>query len=225
MARILVVEDDLQVAAEIVRKLEESSHDVTHLTDGLAALNLACEERFDAITVDCMLPGLDGLELVKRLRLAQVNTPVLMISALVGIGERIEGLRAGGDDYLVKPFSSDEMAMRVEVLLRRQSVYQHEGVLRAGALEINLIKREISLAGAPILLRHKEFRLLECLVRHQGQTVSRRLIFEQVWGCYFDPSDNLINAYIKNIRRKIDNPGYPSMIQTMKGEGYRLTVI
>ena len=224
MARILVVEDDLEVAAEIVSKLEDCGHDLIHLSDGTEALKLACAERFDAITLDCMLPGMDGLTLVERLRAARINTPVLMISAKVDIGERIAGLRAGGDDYLIKPFSSDEMAMRVEVLLRRQSEYLQEGILRAGALEVNLIKREILLAGYPIQLRHKEFRLLECLVRHQGQTVSRRLIFEQVWGCYFDPSDNLINAYVKNIRRKIDRPGRLSMIITMKGEGYRLEV-
>ena len=224
MARILVVEDDIEVAAKIIGKLEDCGHDVSHVADGLEALHHAYAVSFDAITLDCMLPGINGLELVQRLRVAKINTPVLVISALAAVGERIAGLRAGGDDYIVKPFSIDEMAMRVEALLRRQTDYQQEAVLRAGELEIDLIKREIWLAGVPILLRHKEFRLLECLVRHQGRTVSRQLIFDQVWGCHFDPSDNLINAYIKNIRRKIDRPGRLSMIQTLKGEGYRLLV-
>ena len=163
-----------------------------------------------------------GLELVARLRAAQITSPVLMISAMGDVDERIEGLRAGGDDYLVKPFSADEMAMRIEVLLRRQNEYPPEGMLHVGALDIDLIKRKVWVAGEPVQLLQKEFRLLEFLARHPGEVIDRRLIFEQVWGCFFDPSDNLINVHIGKLRRKLERPGHPSPIQTIKGEGYRL---
>ena len=222
MARILVVEDDPETAAQIVSKLVENCHDVLHLGNGREALARAHEERFDAMTLDRMLPGMNGLELVSRLRAEQITTPVLMISAMGDVDDRIEGLRAGGDDYLVKPFSADEMAMRIEVLLRRQSEYPPEGILHVGSLDIDLIKRKVWLAGEPVQLLQKEFRLLEFLARHQGKIIDRRLIFEQVWGCFFDPSDNLINVHIGKLRRKLERPGRPSPIQTIKGEGYRL---
>ena len=222
MARILVVEDDPETAAQIVGRLAEGAHDVLHLANGREALARLRQERFDAITLDRMMPGMKGLELVARLRAEQITTPVLMISAMGDVDERIEGLRAGGDDYLVKPFSADEMAMRIEVLLRRQSEYPPEGMLHVGALEIDLIKRKVWVAGEPVHLLQKEFRLLEFLARHQGKIVDRRLIFEQVWGCFFDPSDNLINVHIGKLRRKLERPGHPSPIQTVKGEGYRL---
>ena len=222
MARILVVEDDGETAARIVCKLEANGHDVLHLANGREALIRTREERFDAITLDRMLPGITGLELVARLRAAQITSPVLMISAMGDVDERIEGLRAGGDDYLVKPFSADEMAMRIEVLLRRQNEYPPEGMLHVGALDIDLIKRKVWVAGEPVQLLQKEFRLLEFLARHPGEVIDRRLIFEQVWGCFFDPSDNLINVHIGKLRRKLERPGHPSPIQTIKGEGYRL---
>ena len=222
MASILVVEDDPETAGGIVSKLQEQGHAVLHLANGREALNRNRQERFDAITLDRMLPGMDGLELVGRLRAAQITTPVLMISAMGDVDERIAGLRAGGDDYLVKPFSLDEMAMRIEVLLRRQAEYPEEGVIHVGELEIDLIKRKVWVAGEPVQLLHKEFRLLEFLARHQGKTLDRRLIFEQVWGCFFDPSDNLINVHVGKLRRKLERPGHPSPIHTIKGEGYRL---
>ena len=222
MARILVVEDDGETAARIVGKLEANGHDVLHLANGREALVRTRQERFDAITLDRMLPGMTGLELVARLRAAQITSPVLMISAMGDVDERIEGLRAGGDDYLVKPFSADEMAMRIEVLLRRQNEYPPEGMLHVGALDIDLIKRKVWVAGEPVQLLQKEFRLLEFLARHPGEVIERRLIFEQVWGCFFDPSYNLINVHIGKLRRKLERPGHPSPIQTVKGEGYRL---
>jgi len=222
MASILVVEDDPETAARIVTKLEEHGHTVLHLANGREALARNQEERFDAITLDRMLPGMDGLELVARLRAGQITTPVLMISAMGDVDERIAGLRAGGDDYLVKPFSLDEMAMRVEVLLRRQSEYPDGGMLRVGQIEIDLIKHKVWVGGEPVQLLQKEFRLLEFLARHHGKTVNRRLIFEQVWGCFFEPSENLINVHIGKLRRKLERPGQPSPILTVKGEGYRL---
>jgi two-component system OmpR family response regulator len=222
MANILVVEDEPETAGGIVRKLVEQGHAVLHLANGRDALACCREERFDAITLDRMLPGMDGLELVKRLRAYEITTPVLMISAMGDVDERITGLRAGGDDYLVKPFSLDEMAIRIEVLLRRQKEYPEGGVLRVGAIEMDLIKRKVWVGGEPVQLLQKEFRLLEFLARHQGRTVDRRMIFEQVWGCFFEPSENLINVHIGKLRRKLERPGHPSPIQTVKGEGYRL---
>ncbi len=218
----MVVEDDSETAAGIVSKLEEQGHAVLHLANGREALARNLEERFDAITLDRMLPGMDGLELVGRLRAAQINTPVLMISAMGDVDERIAGLRAGGDDYLIKPFSLDEMAIRVEVLLRRQYESPEGSILQVGTIEIDLIKRKVWVAGELVPLLQKEFQLLEFLVRHQGKTVDRRLIFEQVWGCFFEPSENLINVHIGKLRRKLEKPGQPSPIQTVKGEGYRL---
>lgn len=225
MARILVVEDDPETAAGIVGPLAAEGHDVLHLANGREAFERCREERFDAITLDRMLPGMDGLELVARLRAAQITTPVLMISAMGDVDERIAGLRAGGDDYLVKPFAAAEMTMRIEVLLRRAQEYPEGGRLKVGAIELDLIKRKVWVAGEPVQLLHKEFRLLEFLARHQGRTVDRRLIFEQVWGCFFEPSDNLINVHIGKLRRKLERPGHPSPIHTIKGEGYRLVAV
>jgi len=222
MASLLVVEDDPETADAIIARLRGQGHDVAHIADGRAALMRTRDERFDVITMDRMLPGMDGLELVSRLRAAQISTPVLMISALADVDERIAGLRAGGDDYLVKPFSLDEMAMRVDVLLRRHSEYPEHGVLKVGALEIDLIKRKVWLSGEAIDLLQKEFRLLEFLARHAGKVVNRRVIFEQVWGCFFEPSDNLINVHVGKLRRKLERPGLPSLIRTIKGEGYCL---
>lgn len=222
MARILVVEDDPAIAAGILAALAEEGHETLHIANGREALACTREERFDAITLDRMLPGMDGLELVGRLRAGGITTPVLMISALAEVDDRIAGLRAGGDDYMIKPFSNAEMAMRVEVLLRRQQEYPREGVLKAGDVEIDLIKRRVWIAGEPVQLLHKEFRLLEFLARHQGRVVNRRLIFEQVWGCFFEPSDNLINVHIGKLRKKLERPGRPNVIETVKGEGYRL---
>ena len=225
MPRILVVEDDPEIARVIVAKLREHDYDVLHLHNGRDALVRLREERFDAITLDRMLPGMDGLELIGRLRADQIMTPVLLISALAEVDDRIDGLRAGGDDYLVKPFSPDEMAIRVEVLLRRQQEYPEDSMLHIGAIEIDLIKRKVWVGGEPVQLLHKEFRLLEFLARHQGQIVNRRLIFEQVWGCFFEPSDNLINVHIGKLRKKLERPGLPSPIHTIKGEGYRLVAV
>jgi two-component system OmpR family response regulator len=222
MASILVVEDDPETAGSIIEHLSARDYTVVWLEDGRAAFARTREERFDVITMDRMLPSMNGLELVSRLRAAQVSTPVLMISALADVDERIAGLRAGGDDYLVKPFSLEEMAMRVEVLLRRHREYPAGGILKVGDLEIDLIKRKIWLGGEPIDLLQKEFRLLEFLARHAGKVVNRRVIFEQVWGCFFEPSDNLINVHVGKLRRKLERPDRPSPIRTIKGEGYCL---
>lgn len=221
MASILVIEDDPGTAAEIMETLEAHGHTVTHVADGTAALERAIREPFDAVTLDRMLPGLDGLALVAALRARRIVVPVLMISALSDVDERIAGLRAGGDDYLVKPFASEEMAMRIEVLLRRRDDAANAAMLEVNGYVIDLIRREVTVDGEPVRLLHMEFRLLEFLARHAGDTLSRRIIFEQVWGYYFDPGANLINVHIARLRKKLERPGRPSVIVTVKGEGYR----
>jgi len=221
MSQILIIEDDDVTADEIAIELRAHGHIVERATNGTAALERATRTVFDAITLDRMLPGLDGLEVVARLRERGVATPVLMISALSDVDERIAGLRAGGDDYLIKPFALGEMAMRVEVLLRREGATGRT-LLRIGAIGIDLIARQVTVAGEPVRLLHLEFRLLAFLARYPGEVVSRRLIFENVWGYYFDPGANLINVHIARLRRKLDRPGVPSAIETIKGEGYRL---
>lgn len=226
MAHILVIEDDAVTAQEIVTELNAHGHEVTQVDDGELALEKATHEPFDAVTLDRMLPGIDGLTLVERLRERRILLPVLMISALSDVDDRIAGLRAGGDDYMVKPFASSEMAMRVEVLLRRHQQQPSENaILTVGGLELDLIRRKVNVDGDPVRLLHMEFRLLEFLARNAGDIVSRRIIFEQVWGYYFDPGANLINVHIARLRKKLDRPGKPSAIVTVKGEGYRLDAV
>ena len=225
MARILVIEDDPVTAEEIATELTGHGHEASVIGSGEAALDLEVVTTFDAITLDRMLPDLDGLEVVSRLRAAGVSTPVLMISALSDVDERIAGLRGGGDDYLVKPFSPGEMAVRVEVLLRRARGAAEVSRLRIGALDIDLIARKVTVGGEPVRLLHLEFRLLEFLARNVGETVSRKLIFEQVWGYQFDPGANLINVHIARLRKKLDRPDRLSLIATVKGEGYRLAAV
>jgi len=222
MAAVLVVEDDPQTARYILGRLTQDGHTLLHATTGREALAHAQAERFDIITLDRMLPDMDGLALVARLRAERIMTPVLLISSLSDVDDRIAGLRAGGDDYMVKPFSPDEMAMRVEVLLRRGQDDAGEGRLTVGALDLDLINRKVWFGGEAVDLLPKEFRLLEFLARHAGQVIGRRMIFEQVWGHFFEPSDNLINVHIGKLRRKLERPGLPAPIQTIKGEGYRL---
>lgn len=224
MTQIMVVEDDAEVAQVIADRLRAQGYDVLHATTGREALAHTHAARFDAITLDRMLPDMDGMALVARLRAEQVTTPVLMISSLGDVDQRIAGLRAGGDDYMVKPFAPDEVAMRVEVLLRRGRDYPAEGRIVVGPLEMDLIKRKVWLHGEPVALLQKEFRLLEFLARHPGQILSRQMIFEQVWGYFFDPADNLINVHIGKLRRKLEQPGHAPIIETVKGEGYRLVV-
>jgi two-component system OmpR family response regulator len=222
MIHVLVVEDDAEVAGIILARLSQAGYLGRQATTGREALACAHAERFDLITLDRMLPDMDGLALLARLRAEQITTPVLLLSSLGDVDQRIAGLRAGGDDYMVKPFSPDELAMRVEVLLRRVREYPVDALLRVGDLEMDLIKRKVWLAGEPIPLLQKEFRLLEFLARHPGRTINRQMIFEQVWGYFFEPTDNLVNVHIGKLRRKLERPGRPSPIRTIKGEGYCL---
>ena len=222
MARILTIEDDAVTAGEIVAELQIHGNQVDYVSSGSEGLQRALTGNYDVITLDRLLPELDGLTLVKRLREAGVRTPVLMISALSDVDERIRGLRAGGDDYLTKPFAPDEMAARIEVLLRREPA-QQETVLRVADLELDLMTRTAHRDGALIELLPLEFKLLDYLMRHSGQVLTRTMIFEAVWGYHFDPGTNVIDVHLTHLRKKLT--GFPLQIETVRGAGIRASVI
>jgi two-component system, OmpR family, response regulator len=224
MAHVLVVEDDQATADAIAAELRAHGHSVDIAAAGGTALALARATIPDALTLDRLLPDTNGLALLADLRAAGINAPVLMVSALGDVDERIAGLRAGGDDYLIKPFSPTELAVRIEVLLRRARP-EAETMLQVGRVRLDLLRREVEVAGQPVRLLQMEFKLLEFLMRHAGTTVSRRMLFEQVWNYHFDPGANLVNVHIARLRRKLDVPGQPSAIVTVKGEGYRFDAV
>ncbi|HGM6070169.1 TPA: response regulator transcription factor [Stenotrophomonas maltophilia] len=224
MSRVLTIEDDAITAQEIVAELGSHGLHVDWVTDGREGLVRAASGDYDVITLDRMLPGLDGLAIVTTLRRIGVATPVLMLSALSDVDERVRGLRAGGDDYLTKPFASDEMAARVEVLLRRrQQPASNETVLRVGDLQLDLLARTAHRGGRSLSLLPTEFKLLEYLMRNAGQVLTRMMLFEEVWGYHFDPGTNLIDVHIGRLRRKLDQADAPSLIRTVRGSGYVLS--
>ena len=220
--RILVIEDDLETAEEIAACLTASGFEVAKRFDGPAGLEAATTQQFDAITLDRMLPGLDGLALVKALHEAGSQAPVLMVSALSDVDDRVDGLRAGGDDYLIKPFVPKELVARLEVLLRRHRRSGAEVRLQVADLQLDLVKHEARRGGRTIELLPMEFQLLEFMMRNAGQLLTRRMIFESVWEYYFDPGTNLINVHVGKLRRKIDGPGLLPLIRTERGQGYML---
>lgn len=221
MTRILTIEDDAVTAQEIVAELSNHGLEVDWVNNGREGLERAVSGDYDLITLDRMLPEVDGLAIVTTLRAQGIATPILMISALSDVDERVRGLRAGGDDYLAKPFASDEMAARVEVLLRRRNpVTAAETLLTVGDLQLNLISREASRGQSPLTLLPTEYKLLEFLMRNCGQVITRMMIFEEVWGYHFDPGTNLIDVHIGRLRKKIDPPGLTPLIRTVRGSGY-----
>ena len=222
MARILTIEDDAVTAGEIIAELQMHGNQVDYVVSGTEGLSRAISGNYDIITLDRMLPGLDGLTLVKRLREAGVRTPVLMISALSDVDERIRGLRAGGDDYMTKPFAPDEMAARIEVLLRREVPQQQQTALRVEDLTLDLMSRGARRGDSSIELLPIEFKLLEYLMRHSGQVLTRTMIFDAVWGYRFDPGTNVIDVHMARLRRKVDGGHTPSLIHTVRGCGYQL---
>ncbi|MEX0182215.1 MULTISPECIES: response regulator transcription factor [unclassified Stenotrophomonas] len=221
MPRVLTIEDDLVTAEEIATELRSHGFEVDLAADGSNGLALARAGDYAVITLDRMLPGVDGLTLVTTLRREGVTTPVLMISALSDVDERVRGLRAGGDDYLTKPFASDEMAARVEVLIRRHGQPGTvDSMLRAGDLELDLMSRSVRRGGQEISLLPTEFKLLEFLVRNAGQVVTRTMLFQEVWGYHFDPGTNLIDVHIGRVRKRVEQPGRTQPIKTVRGTGY-----
>lgn len=221
--RILVVEDEYKVARYIGQALAEEGCAVDLAYDGARALQLAETNDYDAIILDLMLPRLDGLTICRRLRQAGRETPVLILSARDLVGDRVQGLDAGADDYLVKPFAMEELLARLRALLRRQA-RSSNAVLRVGDLELDPATRVVRRAGRPIALTAKEFALLEYLMRRAGHVLTRTMIAEHVWGFPFDHSSNVVDVYIKHLRDKIDEDGRPSLIQTVRGVGYVLQV-
>jgi two-component system OmpR family response regulator len=223
LARILVIEDDATTAAEIAACLAAGGFEAEQSFDGPSGLAAALAEPFDAITLDRMLPGCDGLEVLRGLREAGSDVPVLMVSALGDVDDRVTGLRSGGDDYLVKPFAPSELLARLEVILRRRrSPGGGALTLKVGDLTLDLVKREAVRGGRRIELLPMEFKLLEFMMRNAGQILSRRLIFEAVWEYYFDPGTNLIDVHVGRLRRKIDVGDAPALFQTERGVGYMI---
>jgi two-component system OmpR family response regulator len=221
--RILVVEDDKDVAAFIVKGLREAGHVVEHSDNGRDGLFLAASEKFDAIVLDRMLPGgIDGLRLVETLRAQNDKTPVLFLSALAQVDERVKGLKAGGDDYLTKPFAFAELLARVEVLARRSKGEGPTTKLIVGDLEMDLLSRGVKRDGQKIDLQPREFRLLEFLMRHAGQVVTRTMLLEGVWDYHFDPQTNVIDVHVSRLRQKVDKPYPTPMIHTVRNAGYML---
>lgn len=223
-ARILTIEDDEVAAREIIDELSRCGFQVDWVSSGHDGIARALSNEFDAITLDRTLPGIDGLTIVTTMRSVGIHTPVLMISALSDVDERVRGLRAGGDDYLTKPFAVDEMTARLEVLLRRRmhASQPRDLVLRVGPLELDLVARSARRDGEVLNLLPTEFRLLELFMKHPGQTLTRTMIFETIWDMHFDPGTNLIDVHVGRLRKKVDPAGAVPLIRTVRGSGYAL---
>ena len=222
--RILVVEDDPETAGQIVESLTANGYQVDIAVNGNDAVNRGRSESYAVMTIDRMLPDLDGIAVMQQLRQAGIATPVLIVSALGEIDDRVRGLRAGGDDYLVKPFAFAELLARVEALARRSATVVRETVLRVGDLEVDLVSRRVSRRGREITLLPREFQLLEYLVRNEGRVVSRAMLLQHVWDIHFDPTTNIIDVYVGRLRRKIDDQQAYPLIHTVRGVGYCLRV-
>jgi two-component system OmpR family response regulator len=219
--RVLIIEDDNQLATYLTKAFSEIGAVVDHAADGREGLFLAAGNDYDVMVVDRMLPSLEGLSIVRTLRASGNQTPVLILSALGDVDERVDGLRAGGDDYLVKPFAFSELHARIEALLRRAAPGdQPQTRLKVSDLEMDLLKREVSRAGKPIVLQPREFRLLEYLMRHAGQVVTRTMLLEHVWDYNFDPQTNVIDVHISRLRGKIDKDFDRALLHTVRGAGY-----
>jgi two-component system OmpR family response regulator len=220
--RILMIEDDPSVADYVQRGLTEQGHVCDVLAEGTDGLFQATRETYDVLVVDRMIPGLDGLSLVRALRAAKRRTPVLFLTALGGIDDRVEGLEAGGDDYLTKPFAFAELMARVNALGRRPPVQEVKTVLRVADLELDLMRRTASRAGRAIDLRPKEFTLLEVLMRNEGRMVTRTMLLERVWDFHFDPKTSVVETHISRLRAKVDKPFGAALLHTIKNMGYSL---
>ncbi len=220
--RILLIEDDQQAATYLLKGLIESGHNVNHAVDGQIGLDLALTENYDVLLVDRMLPKRDGLSLIRCLRADGDKTPILVLSALAEIDDRVEGLRSGGDDYLVKPYAFAELLARLDALVRRHVEPLPVDYLKLADLEINLLNHKVTRAGCLIRLQPMELRLLEFLFRHVGQVVTRTMLLEQVWDLHFDPQTNVIDTQISRLRSKIDKGFDKPLLHTLRNIGYKL---
>ncbi|MCF1426387.1 MAG: response regulator transcription factor [Shewanella sp.] len=221
---ILLVEDDASLSRFIEKGLQEAGHHVEITDNGKHALTLCMTEQFDVAIVDRMLPGLDGLSLVKAMRVAQIVTPVLFLTALGGVDDRVEGLEAGGDDYLTKPFAFSELLARVIALSRRSLNIsaQVNPELSVGDLVLNLFEHTATRQGQTLDLQPKEFRILELFMRHPGRVITRTMLLEHVWDIHFDPQTSVVETHISRLRNKLEKPFGDSLIQTVRGAGYKL---
>lgn len=220
--RTLVIEDDTDTASYIAKGLKQHGHTVDQSNDGKDGLFMALEEEYDIIILDRMLPGLDGLSILKTLRSAGRRTPVIILSALGEVDDRVQGLKAGGDDYLVKPFAFAELLARIEVLMRRGDMKPDDSRLKVADLELDRLTHRVKRAGQSIDLQPREYQILEYLMRHAGQIVTRTMLLENVWDYHFDPQTNIIDVHISRLRNKIDKGFEPPLLQTVRGAGYCL---
>jgi two-component system, OmpR family, response regulator len=222
--RLLVVEDDQKIASFLIQGLKEAGFAVDHVADGEAGLHLALSEPYDVAVIDIMLPLLDGLLLIERMRGQGVNTPVIILSAKHSIRDRVRGLQSGSDDYLVKPFAFAELLARVHALIRRSSGSVEPTCLTVGDLTLDLLKREVTRAGRKIELQPREFSLIEYLMRNAGRVASKTMIIEHVWDYNFDPQTNVVDVLICRLRNKIDKGFDSQLIHTIRGVGYVLKI-
>jgi two-component system OmpR family response regulator len=220
--KILLIEDDREAAEYLTKALTESGYVVDHSAEGRDGLFMATSGAYDALIVDRMLPGMDGLSIIAALRAADIRTPTLILSALGAVDDRVKGLRAGGDDYLVKPYAFSELQARLEALLRRGTSAPTTTKLRVADLEMDLLSRTVRREGQTIDLLPREFRLLEYLMRHAGQVVTRTMLLESVWDYHFDPQTNVIDVHISRLRQKIDKEFAKPLLHTIRGAGYSL---
>jgi two-component system OmpR family response regulator len=221
--KVLLVEDNERVAQFVSKGLSEEGHAVDHADNGRDGLSLAATGRYDTLILDRMLPGsIDGLDIVESLRGTGNKTPILILSALAEVDDRIRGLRAGGDDYLTKPFAFGELLARLEALARRGRVGGIQTVLTVDGLRIDLLSHKVVRNGKPVQLQRREFKLLEYLARHAGQVVTRTMLLENVWDHHFDPQTNVIDVHVSRLRQKIDAGFEPPLLHTVRGVGYRL---
>lgn len=218
---LLLIEDDQEAAQYLLRGLRESGYAVDHSPDGEEGLARASSGRYDLVVTDRMLPRLDGLDLVRRLRAQEVRTPVLVLSALGTVDDRVQGLKAGGDDYLTKPFAFSELLARIEALLRRSAAPEAAPTrFKVADLEMDLLSRQVVRAGKQIELTAREFKLLEFLLSHAGQVVTRTMLLEGVWDLHFDPQTNLIDVHMSRLRQAVDRGFSKPLIHTIRGTGY-----
>ena len=219
--RILIAEDDKDTADFIRRGLEQLGHNPAVAVDGIDALHSLSTEQFDVAVIDRMLPSLDGLSVLRRARTAGIELPVLLLTALGRIEDRVTGLEAGADDYLVKPFAFSELAARVNALARRRPLRSEVTRVERAGIELDLLKRQVSRDGALVPLQPREFRLLEELMREDGKVVTRTMLLERVWNYHFDPQTNIVETHISRLRSKLNEGGKPDPIETVRGVGYR----
>lgn len=220
--KILVVEDDAEAANYLIKGLRESGHVVDYAADGEAGLSMALSSSYDVAVVDRMLPRRDGLSLISAVRAQGSELPILVLSALSQVDDRVQGLRAGGDDYLTKPYAFTELLARVEALGRRRTTAPQQTIYRVGELEMDRLSHRVSRSGAEIDLQPREFRLLEFLMRHAGQVVTRTMLLEHVWDYHFDPQTNVIDVHVSRLRSKIDKNFDRPLLHTIRGAGYMI---